>query len=364
MINVEVENDLVNLQVNGEMTAGLDGENGATFLPSVDTLGNISWTNDKGLPNPTTRNIKGQTGDTGATGVGISSITKTATVGLVDTYTITYTNSTTSTFDVTNGSEGDDGVGIASITKTATAGLIDTYTITYTDGTTSTFNVTNGANGQDGQDGEDGAAAGFGSVTASVDNNTGTPSVVVTTSGPDTAKNFDFAFHNLKGSSVSASATGTSTDTVGYITIDGVEKKLNGGVTDVQVDSESIVVEGVANLNSDDFGKVDDVKVNGSSVVTSKVANVTVPTQASDIGAVKQVNPMTYAEYQALPSSKLTDHTPRYITDVGTTPFAYMVGYSNSSSGLSATDVQGAIDEVVGGLGNVASLSYSVVSQW
>lgn len=34
--------------------------------------------------------------------------------------------------------------GIASIAKTATAGLVDTYTITYTDGTTSTFTVTNG----------------------------------------------------------------------------------------------------------------------------------------------------------------------------------------------------------------------------
>ena len=39
--------------------------NGATFTPSVSTEGVISWTNDKGLPNPTSRNIKGQKGDTG-----------------------------------------------------------------------------------------------------------------------------------------------------------------------------------------------------------------------------------------------------------------------------------------------------------
>ena len=46
------------------------------------------------------------------------------------------------------GSKGDTGNGIASIVKTASAGLIDTYTITFTDGTTSTFNVTNGQDGE------------------------------------------------------------------------------------------------------------------------------------------------------------------------------------------------------------------------
>ena len=35
------------------------GENGATFTPSVDSEGNISWTNDKGLENPTPVNIRG-----------------------------------------------------------------------------------------------------------------------------------------------------------------------------------------------------------------------------------------------------------------------------------------------------------------
>ena len=42
---------------------------------------------------------------------------------------------------------GEDGRGISKIEKTATNGLIDTYTITYTDGTTSTYTVTNGADG-------------------------------------------------------------------------------------------------------------------------------------------------------------------------------------------------------------------------
>ena len=40
--------------------------------------------------------------------------------------------------------KGKDAVGISSIEKTDTQGLVDTYTITMTDGTTSTFTVTNG----------------------------------------------------------------------------------------------------------------------------------------------------------------------------------------------------------------------------
>lgn len=101
----------------------------------------------------------------GKDGRGIVSIVKTATAGLVDTYTITYSDATTSTFNVTNGkdgingqdgADGADGVGIASIAKTGTQGLVDTYTITMTNGTTYTYQVTNGKDGEDGADGQDG----------------------------------------------------------------------------------------------------------------------------------------------------------------------------------------------------------------
>ena len=49
-------------------TNGTNGQDGATFTPSVDTEGNLSWTNDKGLVNPTTVNIKGDTGANGNDG--------------------------------------------------------------------------------------------------------------------------------------------------------------------------------------------------------------------------------------------------------------------------------------------------------
>ena len=51
--------------------------------------------------------------------------------------------------DGADGADGADGVGIASVEKTSTSGLVDTYTITYTDGDTDTFDVTNGADGHD-----------------------------------------------------------------------------------------------------------------------------------------------------------------------------------------------------------------------
>ena len=42
------------------------------------------------------------------------------------------------------GEQGKDGTNIKSVEKSASAGLTDTYTITLTDGSKSSFNVTNG----------------------------------------------------------------------------------------------------------------------------------------------------------------------------------------------------------------------------
>ena len=54
------------------------------------------------------------------------------------------------------GTPGPAGVGIQKIEKTGTDGLVDTYTITYTNGQASTYTVTNGANGKDGSPGAKG----------------------------------------------------------------------------------------------------------------------------------------------------------------------------------------------------------------
>ena len=141
--------------------------------------------------------IKGEKGDTGEDGRSVTSITLTSSEGNIDTYTITYSDGTTSIFKVTNGQDGKQGIqgekgedghtpsitiggngnwfidgvdsginatgpkgdkgdtgepgkdgrSILSIELTDQSGNVDTYTITYSDGTTSTFIVTNGEDG-------------------------------------------------------------------------------------------------------------------------------------------------------------------------------------------------------------------------
>lgn len=73
--------------------------------------------------------------------------------------------------DSIKGDKGDTGTSIVSVTKTGSQGLVDTYTILFSDNTTTTFQVKNGENGQ-----------GSGSVT-SVDTGVGLTGGAITSSG-------------------------------------------------------------------------------------------------------------------------------------------------------------------------------------
>lgn len=79
--------------------------------------------------------------------------------------------------------------------------------------------------------GETGEPAGFGHVTATVDANIGTPSVTVQDSGPDTAKNYTFAFRNLKGETGVTSVVATVDNTIGTpscaVSLNGQELHLD-----------------------------------------------------------------------------------------------------------------------------------------
>ena len=145
-----------------------------------------------------------QRGLQGETGNGIEKIEKTGTSYNVDTYTIYYTDGTTSTFDVTNG------VSITDWQLTSTVGLVDTYTISMSDGTKYYLNITNG------KDGADGAAAVISHVNASVSNTVGTPACTVTTSGTTQDMTIDFAFSNLKGEKGDKGDKGDSGNSIFY----------------------------------------------------------------------------------------------------------------------------------------------------
>lgn len=92
-----------------------------------------------------------------------------------------------------------------------------------------------GLPGEQGEQGEPGAAAGFGQATATVDETTGTPSVDVTTSGPDTAKVFNFAFSGLKGETGAKGDTGDKGDT-------GATGPQGVSVTDAEIDESGHLI--------------------------------------------------------------------------------------------------------------------------
>lgn len=98
-----VASDFVGLWKNYKGLTGAAGLDGAC-VESVAFVGDdMVFT----LDNASTVVLTGaKTTLTGPQGVSIDSIIKTGTVGLVDTYTITYSDSTTSTLDVTNGADG------------------------------------------------------------------------------------------------------------------------------------------------------------------------------------------------------------------------------------------------------------------
>lgn len=94
---------------------GEDGEDGGYYTPAVSGEGDLTWTPSKeDMPDVPGANIKGPQGENGSDGRGIEKIERTGgdgSAGTVDTYTITYTDGTTSTYTVTNGKNGQNASG-------------------------------------------------------------------------------------------------------------------------------------------------------------------------------------------------------------------------------------------------------------
>ena len=77
-----------------------------------------------------------------------------------------------------------------------------------------------GAQGIQGPQGTPGTPAGFGNITATVDNTTGTPQVSVQADGPNTAKNISFSFTGLKGEKGEKGEAGTQINSILPLTVE------------------------------------------------------------------------------------------------------------------------------------------------
>ena len=182
------------------------------------------------------RGEKGDTGEAGNSVTGMQTISSTtdpddASV-IHNSINVTYSNGTIAEFIVdtkgvkgdrgdtgAQGPQGEAGRGIKKIYK---ANIyqedgnykIWKYPVVYTSGASSTGDGTLPYPADQEfldipvEAGADGTSAGFGTPTATVDDNVGTPSVTISTSGPNTAKIFSFDFKNLKGEKGETGAQG------------------------------------------------------------------------------------------------------------------------------------------------------------
>lgn len=124
------------------IAAGASGEyDGATFTPSVDDAGNLSWTNDKGRENPATKNIKGYSPK-----IIVKEITGGKQLVITD-----YSGS--QTVDILDGTDGTNGYS----PKIVVREVADGKELVITDYSGSqTVKILNGTDGKDGTDGTNG----------------------------------------------------------------------------------------------------------------------------------------------------------------------------------------------------------------
>jgi len=195
------------------------------------------------------------------------------------------------------GPKGDTGNGIARIEKTATAGLVDTYTIYFTNGATSTFEVTNGDDGGVASvNGQTGAvvitASDLGALTAETDPVFSASAAAGIDSDDITA--WDGKYEKPSGgipvshlNSTAQSRLMPTGGTTGQVlakksntNYDTEWKTVSGGGAVDSVNGQT----GVVVLDADDVGALPDTYTAPVTSVNSKTGAVTLT--ASDVGAL------------------------------------------------------------------------------
>ena len=120
-----------------------------------------------------------------------------------------------------------------------------------------------------------GEAAGFGTITATVDANHGTPSVTVTATGEDTAKNLAFDFKNLQPAPYDDSVIQARMDTaLAAITVDSEVADVRVGADGTTYASAGAAVRGqVTDLKSELNGNIE-ADANNSNALLSSIKAV------------------------------------------------------------------------------------------
>lgn len=176
-----------------------------------------------------------------------------------------------------------------------------------------------GRDGQDGKDGQDGAegpqgrpgaAAGFGQVTATVDDTGGTPAVEVEASGPDTAKNFHFSFTGLKGQQGDQGASFTALEKTAGTGAPGTTDTYTAYNSEGTAAGTIQVYNGADGLGTGDFKADGTVPMTGSLQMGGKqITGMAEPTQDAD-GATK-----SYVDNAVENASVTTDPAPTQDSD-------------------------------------------------
>lgn len=157
-----------------------------------------------------------------------------------------------------------------------------------------------GAQGIQGPKGDTGSPAGFGSITATVDDTVGTPAVSVQSDGPNTAKNIAFNFSGLKGEKGDPGQAGTEVNNLAPL-------KVNTAPT---TDADTVANVAVGELAKATIGDLSGLSEENRTAMEAVVAEMGGAGNAS-IGAAATANGFscTAIGYGAIAGEGLHDNS-------------------------------------------------------